>query len=282
MRRDGKANVNRFIRSQDARCAFHMSWFAFFLLLRGFGIALLADGDRAPGTISEGPDRLVHHRPGGDHGGVSLAGRTALRPICVRLTYLPLDFRPLPVMGNRPAARFHDVPFSRGDRGWVIGAAFVITQYHTSVMFSRLNCIGTANATTAGWGQHGGGVTQMVTPMVFTLFATTLGLEVSGWRLAMIAAALSVFRWASLTTSSRKTRRWETSPIFASGTHAAAARPRETSPRRERSKSLGVVRALWGVLRRRVNYGQYRGSLSFADHQFGDWRAVAPRRVRWG
>mgnify|MGYP003340696612 CR=1 FL=1 len=31
----------------------------------------------------------------------------------------------------------------------LIGAAFVITQYHTSIMFAP-NCVGTANATTAG------------------------------------------------------------------------------------------------------------------------------------
>ncbi len=33
----------------------------------------------------------------------------------------------------------------------VIGASFVVTQYHTSVMFAP-NVVGTANATTAGWG----------------------------------------------------------------------------------------------------------------------------------
>src|SRR3546814_7337099 len=39
----------------------------------------------------------------------------------------------------------------------VIGASFVITQYHTSVMFAP-NVVGTANAATAGWGNAGGGV----------------------------------------------------------------------------------------------------------------------------
>ena len=47
----------------------------------------------------------------------------------------------------------------------VIGASFVITQYHTSVMFSS-NVVGTANATTARWGNMGGGVTQMAMPLV--------------------------------------------------------------------------------------------------------------------
>ncbi len=42
-----------------------------------------------------------------------------------------------------------------------IGASFVITQYHTSIMFAP-NVVGTANATTAGWGDAGGGATQSV------------------------------------------------------------------------------------------------------------------------
>ncbi len=41
----------------------------------------------------------------------------------------------------------------------VIGASFVITQFHTSVMFAP-NVVGTANATVGGWGNAGGGVTQ--------------------------------------------------------------------------------------------------------------------------
>src|SRR3989338_5834816 len=50
-----------------------------------------------------------------------------------------------------------------------IGASFVITQYHTSVMFAS-NCVGTANATTAGWGNLGGGVTQVVMPLILSAF----------------------------------------------------------------------------------------------------------------
>ncbi len=46
-----------------------------------------------------------------------------------------------------------------------IGASFVITQFHTSVMFAP-NVVGTANATVGGWGNAGGGVTQSVMPLI--------------------------------------------------------------------------------------------------------------------
>ena len=69
----------------------------------------------------------------------------------------------------------------------VIGASFVITQYHTSVMFAP-NCVGTANATSAGWGNLGGGVTQMVMPLVFAAFVGLGYTEVISWRLSMVVA----------------------------------------------------------------------------------------------
>jgi MFS transporter, NNP family, nitrate/nitrite transporter len=73
-----------------------------------------------------------------------------------------------------------------------IGASFVITQFHTSVMFAP-NIVGTANATAAGWGNLGGGVTQMVMPLLYGAFLS-LGLTSWwSWRLAMVAAGLALF-----------------------------------------------------------------------------------------
>jgi NNP family nitrate/nitrite transporter-like MFS transporter len=43
----------------------------------------------------------------------------------------------------------------------VIGASFVLTQFHTSVMFAP-NIKGTANATAGGFGNTGGGATQIL------------------------------------------------------------------------------------------------------------------------
>ena len=74
----------------------------------------------------------------------------------------------------------------------VIGASFVITQYHTSVMFAP-NVVGTANATAAGWGNMGGGVTLMVMPLVFAGFMGLGYMSDDAWRYAMIVPGMVLF-----------------------------------------------------------------------------------------
>jgi len=67
----------------------------------------------------------------------------------------------------------------------IIGASFVITQFHTSVMFAP-KIKGTVNAVAGGWGNLGGGVTNMVMPLIF---ATIVGFgytKAEAWRYAMI------------------------------------------------------------------------------------------------
>ena len=46
-----------------------------------------------------------------------------------------------------------------------VGASFVITQSHTSVMFGP-KVVGTANAAAAGWGNSGGGAAQALMPLL--------------------------------------------------------------------------------------------------------------------
>ncbi|MCS6822778.1 MAG: NarK family nitrate/nitrite MFS transporter [Cytophagaceae bacterium] len=72
-----------------------------------------------------------------------------------------------------------------------IGASFVITQYHTSVMFAP-RVVGTANATAAGWGNLGGGITQMVMPLVFTAFLSMGFAEALSWRLSMLFPGMAL------------------------------------------------------------------------------------------
>lgn len=71
----------------------------------------------------------------------------------------------------------------------LIGASFVITQYHTSMMFAK-NIKGTANAVAGGWGNLGGGITNMVMPLIFAAivgFGFTKG---EAWRYAMIVPGI--------------------------------------------------------------------------------------------
>ncbi|MFM2326794.1 MAG: hypothetical protein RIR31_996 [Bacteroidota bacterium] len=68
----------------------------------------------------------------------------------------------------------------------VIGASFVITQFHTSVMFAP-NIKGTANATAGGFGNAGGGAANFFMPMIASGFVG-LGFctKEDSWRYAMI------------------------------------------------------------------------------------------------
>ncbi|CCH02323.1 major facilitator superfamily MFS_1 [Fibrella aestuarina BUZ 2] len=79
----------------------------------------------------------------------------------------------------------------------VIGASFVITQYHTSVMFDR-KIVGTANAVAGGWGNLGGGVTNMVMPLIFAGFVSLGYLPTSAWRLAMLVPGVGLLIMALL------------------------------------------------------------------------------------
>ncbi|MFH4965657.1 MFS transporter [Gaetbulibacter sp. M235] len=70
-----------------------------------------------------------------------------------------------------------------------IGASFVITQVHTSLMFAP-NVVGTANATSAGWGNLGGGANRLGMPFIAAL---VIGLGVAqsdAWRYSIIIAGV--------------------------------------------------------------------------------------------
>lgn len=79
----------------------------------------------------------------------------------------------------------------------VIGASFVITQYHTSAMFAP-NVKGTANALTGGWGNLGGGVTNMVMPIIFAVIVGFGYTKAEAWRYAMIVPGIMLLVMAFL------------------------------------------------------------------------------------
>ena len=67
----------------------------------------------------------------------------------------------------------------------IIGASFVITQFHTSMMFAP-KIKGTANAVAGGWGNLGGGITNMVMPLIFAAIVGAGYTKSEAWRYAMI------------------------------------------------------------------------------------------------
>ena len=77
----------------------------------------------------------------------------------------------------------------------VIGASFVITQFHTSVMFAP-NIKGTANAVAGGWGNLGGGITNMLMPLIFAAIVGFGYTKSEAWRYAMIIPGLLLLAMA--------------------------------------------------------------------------------------
>ncbi|GAA4914537.1 MFS transporter [Mucilaginibacter defluvii] len=79
----------------------------------------------------------------------------------------------------------------------VIGASFVITQFHTSMMFAP-QIKGTANAITGGWGNLGGGITNMVMPLIFAAIVSFGYTDAQAWRYAMILPGVMMLAVAFL------------------------------------------------------------------------------------
>lgn len=80
----------------------------------------------------------------------------------------------------------------------VIGASFVLTQFHTSVMFAP-NIKGTANAVAGGWGNTGGGATQIIMPLIAAgLVAVGWVSKEDSWRYAMIVPGVLLLVMARL------------------------------------------------------------------------------------
>lgn len=186
--RNKATRINLFSLATPQMRAFHMSWFAFFLcFFAWFGIApLMAIVREEMGLTKAQIGNTIIASVA-----ITIVARLFIGWACdrfgPRLTYTwLLLLGSLPVMAIGLAHNYTSFLLFRLGIG-VIGASFVITQYHTSVMFAP-NVVGTANATSAGWGNLGGGVTQMVMPLVFTFFIAMGFATNIGWRLAMVVA----------------------------------------------------------------------------------------------
>lgn len=179
-------SIRLFSFSTPAMRAFHLSWLAFFVcFFAWFAVAPLMPVIKGEFHLSK--DQIANINIAAV--GVTILARLLIGPLCdkigPRAAYTSLlVLGAIPVFGIGLSTSYPMFLFFRLLIG-TIGASFVITQYHTSVMFAP-NVVGTANAASAGWGNSGGGVTQSVMPWVL---AALLGLGASkslGWRLSMI------------------------------------------------------------------------------------------------
>ncbi|HEX6545428.1 MAG TPA: MFS transporter, partial [Bryobacteraceae bacterium] len=150
--------------------SFHLSWISFFLCFFGwFGVAPLM-------AIVRDELHLTRTQIGNTimaSVAITIVGRIFIGWLCDRIGPLKaytglLLLGSLPVIFIGLAHSYETFLLFRLAIG-ILGASFVITQYHTSVMFAP-EIVGAANATAAGWGNLGGGATQIVMPLLFGLF----------------------------------------------------------------------------------------------------------------
>jgi MFS transporter, NNP family, nitrate/nitrite transporter len=173
--------------------AFHMSWLAFFLCFFGwFGLAPLMPVIRQELHLTKAQigNSIIASVA------ITVLARLLIGWLCDRIgprrayAWL-LVAGSIPVMCAGLAYDYTTFLLLRLAIG-AIGASFVITQFHTSVMFAP-NIVGSANATAAGWGNLGGGVTQIVMPLLFSGFLSLGAGAYWGWRLAMIVPGAALF-----------------------------------------------------------------------------------------
>jgi NNP family nitrate/nitrite transporter-like MFS transporter len=169
--------------------AFHLTWVAFFVCF----FAWFATAPLMPvikGDLGLTNDQVYSIGIAGVF--ATVLARFVIGPLCdkygPRLTYTALlFFGAFPVIGVAFAWDYTSFLVFRLLIG-IIGASFVITQFHTSVMFAP-NVVGTANATVGGWGNAGGGVTQSVMPMVLALVGAWGFSKGLSWRYAQVLPA---------------------------------------------------------------------------------------------
>ncbi len=178
--------------------AFHLTWMAFFVcffawfacaplmpIIKGeFGLSLAQIANINIAAVA-----------------ITIIVRLIVGPLCDRFgprkTYTGLLLLgAIPVLGVALSQSYESFLFFRLGIG-AVGASFVITQYHTSVMFAP-KVVGTANAAAAGWGNTGGGAAQALMPL---LMGAVLMLGVSqsmGWRVALLVPGVLMLVMAAV------------------------------------------------------------------------------------
>ena len=182
--------ISLFSFKTAAMRAFHMSWLAFFVCF----FAWFACAPLMPviaGEFNLSKDQIANINIAAV--AITILVRLIVGPLCdkygPRKTYTALlIIGSIPVFGVAAANSYESFLFFRLLIG-AIGASFVITQYHTSIMFAS-NVVGTANATSAGWGNAGGGATQALMPLLLSALVMFGVEQALGWRIALLVPGI--------------------------------------------------------------------------------------------
>ncbi len=184
---NGKATrIQLFSLGTPQMRAFHLTWMAFFVcFFAWFACAPLMPVIKGQFGLTAGQIANINIAAVA----VTILVRLVIGPMCDRFgprkTYTGLlALGALPVLGVAFAQSYETFLVFRLLIG-AVGASFVITQYHTSVMFAP-NVVGTANAAAAGWGNAGGGAAQALMPLLLGA-VLMLGVDhTMGWRVALL------------------------------------------------------------------------------------------------
>jgi NNP family nitrate/nitrite transporter-like MFS transporter len=185
--------IDMFTFSTPQMRAFHLTWLAFFIcFFAWFAAAPLMPLIKNALGLSKGEIENINIAAVF----VTIFVRIVIGPLCDRFgprrayTWLLL-LGALPVFGLAFSQNYATFIFFRLCIG-AIGASFVISQYHASVMFAP-NVVGTANATVGGWGNAGAGAAQSLMALLATA-AVTLGVDHAyGWRVALFVPGIAMW-----------------------------------------------------------------------------------------
>lgn len=191
-------SINLFSLGTPQMRAFHLTWMAFFVcFFAWFACAPLMPLIKGEFGLSMGQIANINIAAVA----ITILVRLLVGPLCdhfgPRKTYTGLLLLgAVPVLGVAFSHSYESFLLFRLGIG-AVGASFVITQYHTSVMFGP-KVVGTANAAAAGWGNTGGGAAQVLMPLMLAALVM-LGVSDSiGWRVALMVPGVLMLIMAAL------------------------------------------------------------------------------------
>ncbi|WP_107873786.1 MFS transporter [Pseudoduganella sp. UC29_71] len=179
-------SIKLFTISTPPMRAFHLTWMAFFIcFFAWFACAPLMPVIKGEFGLTMAQIANINIAAVA----ITIVVRLIIGPLCdhfgPRKAYTGLLLLgAIPVLGVAAAQSYESFLFFRLLIG-AVGASFVITQYHTSVMFAP-NVVGTANAAAAGWGNAGGGAAQALMPLLMAALVMMGVGEKFGWRAALV------------------------------------------------------------------------------------------------